>query len=89
MKKKYPIKTKYGVFDAIIWLDKREDRYFVTIPAFPGVMTEARSLVEAKKYAGEVLSLECMEALEQGKLVVDNTKRIYGTSVRAGALSVA
>ena len=52
-------------------------------------MTEARSLVEAKKYAGEVLSLECMEALEQGKLVVDNTKRIYGTSVRAGALSVA
>lgn len=89
MKKKYPIKTKYGVFDAVIWFDKREDRFFVTTPAFPGVMTEAGSLAEAKKYAGEVLVLECLEALEQGKLVVDNSKRIYGTSVRPGALSVA
>ena len=83
------MKTKYGVVDAHIWLDKRDHKYFVTIPAFPGVMTEARSLAEAKKYAGEILALECLEAIEQGKLVVDNTRRVYGTSVRPGAVSIA
>lgn len=89
MKKKYTIKTRYGVYDALIWFDKRENRHFVTIPAFPGVMTEAGSLTEAKKYAGEVILLECLEAIEQGKLVVDNSKRVYGAAVRPGALSVA
>jgi DNA replication protein DnaD len=31
-------------------------------------MTEARTLAEAKKYASELITLACMEALEQNKL---------------------
>ncbi len=58
MKKNYPIKTRYGVFQALIWFDKREEVYYISIPAFPGVLTEARTLAEAKKYAMEVIELQ-------------------------------
>lgn len=89
MKRKYSIKTKCGIFDALISFDRQENRYFVTLPAFPGVMTEARSLFEAKKYAGEIITLACLDALDQGKLVVDNTKHVYGNSVGPGAVTLA
>lgn len=88
MKQKYAIKTKYGEFQADISLDKKKV-YFVTIPAFPGPMTEARTLVEAKRFAAELIELECLEALHQGKVVVDDTRRVYGKSVRSGAVSLA
>jgi predicted RNase H-like HicB family nuclease len=88
MKIKYPIKTKYGEFQAMIWRDKKERVYFVSIPAFPGVLTEARTLAEAKKYAREVIELQSLEALDGGKILVDDTMRVYGKAVRAGAFSV-
>lgn len=88
MKIKYPIKTKYGAFQAMIWNDKKERVYFVSIPAFPGVLTEARNLAEAKRYASEVIELQCLAALEEGKIVVDDTKRVRGKFVRSGAFSV-
>ena len=88
MKKKYQIKTKYGVFEALIWLDKREKVYFVSVPAFPGVLTEAQSLAEGKKYAGEVIELQCLAAFDEGKIIVDDTKQAHGKLVRSGALSV-
>ena len=88
MKIKYSIKTRYGEFQAMIWHDKKEKVYFVSIPAFPGVLTEARTLSEAKKYAAEVIELQCLAALEEGKIVVDDTKRVRGKFVRSGAFSV-
>ncbi len=88
MRKRYPIKTKYGEFQAVIWLDKTEEVYFVSVPAFPDVLTEARTLAEAKRYAVEVIELQSLAALEQGKIIVDDTKRIHGKLVRSGALSV-
>lgn len=89
MKKKYQIKTKYGVFDALIWLGKREGVFFVSIPAFPGVLTEARSLAEAKKYASEVIELQCLAAFEERNIVVDDRKQAHGKVVRSGIFSVA
>ncbi len=89
MKKKYPIKTKYGEFQALIWLDKKENVYFVTIPAFSGPMTEARSLTEAKRYALELIELECLNALEEGKIIVDDQRKVYGKVIQPGAFSFA
>ena len=88
MKIKYPIKTRYGEFQAMIWHDKKENVYFVSIPAFPGILTEARTLAEAKKYAAEVIELQSLDALEDGKIIVDDTRRVYGKIMRSGAFSV-
>lgn len=88
MKQRYLIKTKYGDFYALVWFGKREKVYFVSVPAFPEVLTEARSLKEAKKYATEVIELQCLAALDERKIVVDDTKRVYGRVVRSGAFSI-
>ncbi|MCR4280717.1 MAG: type II toxin-antitoxin system HicB family antitoxin [Candidatus Kaiserbacteria bacterium] len=88
MKKKYLIKTAYGDFYALIWFAKREKVYFVSIPAFPGVLTEARTLTEAKKYAGEVISLHCLSALDEKKIIVDDARRVHGKFARPGTFSV-
>ena len=88
MKKKYLIKTAYGDFYALIWFDKRDKVYFVSIPTFPGVLTEARSLAEAKKYASEVVELQCLSALDEKKIIVDDTKRVHGKFARSGTFSI-
>ena len=88
MKRKYLIATKYGRFNALIWFGKRNKVYFISIPAFPGVLTEARSLSESKKYAKEVIELQCIAALDRKKILVDDTKQIYGRFARSGVFSI-
>ena len=88
MKQKYLIKTKCGNFYALIWFSRREKVYFVSIPAFPGVLTEARSLAEAKKYAGEMIELQCLAALDEKKIIVDDMRRVHGRLAHAGAFSM-
>lgn len=86
---KHIIATRYGDFYAAISYSARDKIYFVSIPAFPGVLTEAESLLEAKKFAREITELQCLAALDEGKMVVDDTRRVYGNFVRSGALAVA
>ncbi len=88
MKKKYLIKTRYGDFYALIWFSARDKVYFVSIPAFPSILTEGLSLREAKKYAGEVIELQCLAALDERKIIVDDTKRVHGKFARSGTFSV-
>lgn len=83
------IETRYGSFYATIKYSARDKVYFVSVPAFPGVLTEARSLSEAKKYAREVIELQCLAALDDEKIVIDDTLRAYGRFARAGALALA
>jgi len=83
------IETRYGSFYAVIAYSARDKVYFVSIPAFPGVMTEARSLPEAKKFAKEVIELQCLAALDEKKIVIDDTRHVHGHFARAGALAVA
>jgi len=61
MQKLCPIKTTCGEFQAAIRYDPTENLYFVSIPAFPGTLTEARTLTEAKQYAKEVVTLHVLE----------------------------
>lgn len=85
---KYLIETRYGSFYAIIAYSVRDKVYFVSIPAFPGVLTEARSLPEAKKYAREITELQCLAALDDGKIVIDDTRHAHGRFVHSGALAL-
>lgn len=87
-KEKYLIKTKYGEYYALIWFGVKEKVYFVSVPAFPNVLTEARSIAEAKKYAADVIELQCLAAVDEGKLVIDDTRRIYGKRIYSGALKI-
>ena len=87
-KMKYLIKTKYGEYYALVWFGIREKVYFVSIPAFPDILTEARSITEAKKYAADVIELQCLAAVEEGKLVIDDTRRIYGKRIYPGTLKI-
>ena len=91
MKKMIPTKTKYGEFRAAVEYSKRDGVYFVSAPAFPGVLTEARTLAEAKRYAREVIELQCMAAFDEGKVVIDDTNHVYGSRslVRSGVAIVA
>ncbi len=89
MGKRYLIKTRCGSFYAIIRFGKRDRVYFVSIPAFPDVLTEARSLSEAKKYAVELITLQCRAAFDEGKVVVDDMKQVFGKYARSGAVSFA
>lgn len=83
------IETRHGSFYAVIAYSARDKVYFVSIPAFPGVMTEARSSTEAKRFAREVIELQCLAALDDGKMVIDDTRQVHGRFVRAGVLAVA
>lgn len=83
------IETRHGAFYATIAYSARDKVYFVSIPAFPGIMTEARSLSEAKKFAKEVIELQCLAALDAGKIVIDDMHQAHGRFVRAGALAIA
>lgn len=89
MKSKHLIETRYGSFYATIAYSARDKVYFVSISAFPGVLTEARSLSEARKFAKEVIELQCLAALDDEKIVIDDTRQVYGRFVRAGAVAVA
>lgn len=85
---KYLIETKYGSFYARIVQNKRDGVFAVSIPAFPDVATEGRNLAEAKKYAKEVIELQCLAALDDKKLVIDDLHHAYGTYARSGTLTV-
>lgn len=83
------IETRYGSFFAKITHSVRDEVYQVTIPTFPDVLTEARTITEAKKYAKEVIELQCLAALAEGKIVIDDTHHAHGKLVRSGPLAVA
>ena len=52
-------------------------------------MTEGRNLTEAKKFAAEVIELQCHAALDDHKLVIDDLRHAYGKYARAGAFNVS
>lgn len=86
---KYLIATRFGSFYARIVERKREGVFAVSIPAFPDAMTEARTLTEAKKFAAEVIELQCRDALDDNKLVIDDLHQAHGAYARAGTLNVS
>jgi predicted RNase H-like HicB family nuclease len=85
---KYLIETRFGSFYANI-VRKNPKVLLVTIPAFLDVVTEGRTLAEAKKYAREVIELQCLAALDDNKLIIDDLHRAHGKFARSGTLTVS
>lgn len=70
------IETKQGTFGVKFAWDARDRAYLVTIPNLPGAVTFGTSFSEAKKMAKEVIELHCECLIEEGHLVLDDTKRL-------------
>jgi len=91
MKKKYLIKTKYGDFQALIWFDKKDRLYLVQVLSFDRSMTQGSSLGDAKRMAADLIELLCEEALDDGKVIIDDNRRVYARGKLArqsGAVSL-
>jgi len=78
MKKRYAIKTKYGVFNAAIWFDRADKLYLVEVQSFDKTMTQGSSLADAKYMAKDLIELLCEVAFDDGKMVVDDEGHISG-----------
>ena len=92
MKKSYSIKTKYGIFQALIWQDRRDKFYLVEVPSFDRAMTQGHTLVEAKEMAQDLINILCETALDEGKVVIDDTRRVYARgkmAIKTGPVSLA
>lgn len=77
MKKGYLIKTKYGDFQAVIWLDRRDKIYLAQVASFDRAMTQGSTLPDAKRMAADIIELLCEEALDDGKVIIDDNRRVY------------
>lgn len=76
MKKKYLIKTKYGNFNANIWRDAAEKLYLVEVPSLNKAMTQGASLSDARFMAQDLIELLCEVAFDEGKIVIDDERRV-------------
>ena len=86
MKKKYPIKTKYGTFQAAIWYDRTDKLYLVEVPSFDKTMTQGSTLADAKYMAKDLVELLCEVAFDDGKIVIDDHGSVAGRG-RIGKIS--
>ena len=91
MKKKYLIKTKYGIFNALIWYDRSDKLYLVEVPSFQKTMTQGSTLADAKYMANDLIEGLCEIAFDDGKIVIDDIGHIVGkgkTARMAGPVTV-
>jgi predicted RNase H-like HicB family nuclease len=86
------LRTKQGTFKVRFEWDARGRAYLVTVPSLPGAITFGTSLQEAKKMARDVIELHCECLVDEGHLVIDDTKRLVnpkGTIVKSLLSTVA
>jgi len=88
-KKEYTIETEHGIYQAQIWRDVVEKIYLVRIPAFPELATFGTSLADAKRMAKDIILLHCDCLLKEGKLVVDDARRVAGNIPKSRVLTPA
>ena len=77
MKKKYALKTRFGIFQIYIWQDKRDKMYIAEVPAFGGVLTQGGTVSEAKRMAIDLIELLSEETLSRGNAILDDQKHLH------------
>lgn len=88
-KKTFSIKTKDGDFKVSIWFDKSDSAYLVKGVTLPEVVTFGRTLNEAKKMAREALELYCECAIDEKKIVIDESRRAIGKLPKSHIINLA
>ncbi len=70
------VETKQGTFKVKFEWDAKDRAYLVTVPSLSGVVTFGTSLKDAKKMAKEAIELHCECLVDEGHLVIDDTRRL-------------
>ncbi len=83
------IKTKTGVWQTLIWLDKKDKVYIAKTKHLPGVVTFGKTINEAKRMAKDAIELYCECEIEDGKILIDDERRVVGKLPPARVLSLA
>ena len=76
--KEYTIETKHGTYKVRIWRAEKDKAYLVRVLAFPELATFGTSLAEAKSMAKDIIELHCDCLTNEGKLIVDDARRMAG-----------
>ena len=87
--KEYIVHTKHGTYAVRIWRNERENVYSVRIQAFPELATFGTSLADAKRMAKDIIQLHCDCLIKEGKLVVDDSRRVAGNVPKSRVLTPA
>jgi predicted RNase H-like HicB family nuclease len=70
-------KTKYGSFYAKVWHEKKDNMYLAELPAFDNVMTQGSSKSDIQYMVKDLIQIMVTGALADGKLVIDDERRIF------------
>lgn len=73
-KRKYNIRADQGIFRIVLESDNKERGYTVRVPKFPEIITEGKTIQEAKKMAREAIEL-CVECIEDEHHTHTKSKR--------------
>ncbi|MBI2639467.1 MAG: type II toxin-antitoxin system HicB family antitoxin [Candidatus Sungbacteria bacterium] len=77
-KREFTIQTRNGTYKVLIWRDAKEGVYLVKGISLPEVATFGKTLTEAKKMAKDAIEIYCDCVIEDGKIVVDETRKAVG-----------
>lgn len=77
-KQMYQVSTKHGIFTIAVWYDARDKAYLVRVPNISEIVTFGKTLAEAKRMGIDALELYCDCIIDEGKIVIDDTRKIIG-----------
>lgn len=77
-RKNFTIQTKFGSYKVVIWWDDRDKTYLVKAVNLPDVVTFGKTIKEAKEMAKDAIGLYCDCVIDENKLIIDDTSRIFG-----------
>jgi len=76
--KKLNIATRKGTFVCVFKWDKKDKAFLVSVPSLPEVFTFGRTFRDAKKMAKDAIELYCDYLIDEGKIVIDDTRKAFG-----------
>lgn len=88
IKEEFIIKTKDGAYKIVIWFDKKDKAYLVSVPSLPEVFTFGKSLVDAKRMAKDAIELYCDCQVDEGRVIIDDERRAIGKLPKSHVISL-
>lgn len=83
-KRKYKIKTDFGTFEIVLKSDDGERGYTVKVPKLPEIVTEGRTIEDAKKMAREAIGL-CIES-QKDEHYTNSKSKGYSSNITSSRL---
>jgi predicted RNase H-like HicB family nuclease len=72
------IETKRGTYEAVFGWDVKDKAYIVSVPSLSGVVTFGKNLKDAKRMIKDAIELYCDCLIDEGNIIIDDTKKAFG-----------